>query len=682
MKLTFRVLFIILIFFQFSFAGNAGVRRALIIGISNYDKNMGWPMLDCYADVKLLSSTLEKQNFTDINIVTDILNLDDPGNKKITKKDIEDAFHTLLSRTHPGDIVLVHYSGHGQQIFDENDNTGYDASIVPSGGAWWRWYDLKKDDTLNYHGENHIRGKEIGKYLDSLRAKVQSEGQVIFTFDCCCSQGATRGVSRNRGAAIPFEPDGYSKKNASNFQKFDLNNDMNVDKNTSRSLAPYIVIEAALQNQEDNEMSDGNGGYAGSLTYSICKALSTNGLQKEISYRQLFVTISNLMKTAVPNQSPVMEGDLDNVVFGSGVVKQDNYFTIKHDVQNNSIMLNGGTLQGIYKGTRISLFPPGTSGIADSNSVEHSNGIVDSASTFNSILTLDKPLTGNIQNNAWAFVTAKSFGDLPHITISLEKIQDANLVYEIRKSLAAYPLAVLNENASDIFIDADSRPDSKGYDLNLKYSSGGAIFNTIAGFISSKDSEKIQDGIRKFAEVKRIINFSLNDPDFEIRVKLLSLPKYLKQVKDFDCTVAEKKYDSIYKNNSPSFDGSDEAIILIKNTGKKRAYYNILDIQPDGIIHCQLPKKSGSNDGWDEPGNCVLEPGKCIIVKHQNNLETVQFGAPYGRELWKVIAGKDTVDLRSLSTQEVTTKGGVAKTKKKIPSSNGSTFDYFFNIVQ
>jgi metacaspase-1 len=662
---------------------------------------MGWIALESYADLKLMDSTLKKQNFTDIIVLGDKLSSNDAGNKKITKKDIENAFHTLLSHSKPGDIVLVHYSGHGQQIFDEgNSVTGYDASIIPY-GAYSQWVD-KKDNLIvdQYHGENHIRGKEIGKYLDSLRAKVQSGGQVIFTFDCCCSQGATRGICKSRGTELPFEPQGYAKKHASNFKKFKFDDEVSNEKKLSGSMAPYIAIEAAQQNEEDEEMCDDDGNYFGSLTFAICKALNSKGLQKDISYRQLFVSIEESMKAAVPNQKPVIEGDQDNIVFGSGVVKQESYFTISGEAGNNGITINGGSIQGINKGTKISLYPAGTTSIATAASIAHIDGTVDSTTPFSSFVALEKPLSGKTGHNAWAFVTAYTCGEI-RIKVSLKNIRDANLANELKKSIFFFPFAILDDNASDVFFDAGNHADGQGYDLDLKYSNGGAVFNTIHNFTSSKDSSKIQGMIKKFAQIKYLRTISLSDSNYSVQVKLLSLPKNMKAVTEINCALAERYYDSLYAHGSPSFDTSENPIIIIKNTGRNRAYFNILDIQPDGIINVQIPQASGSNNGLDDPGNCVLDPGKCVVLSDKDSkLIHLILGPPFGTELWKVFAAKDPMDFRSLnSSRGVATRGaahttpvealfqnsfmtrGARMANTTVPSNNGSSYDYFFNIV-
>ena len=87
-----------------------------------------------------------------------------------------DAFREFLIKpTTKGDIVFFHYSGHGQQIPDDNGDEidAYDESLVPSD------YVSQKD------GSKNIRDDEIGQLLDELKAKEPAN--VTISLDSCFS---------------------------------------------------------------------------------------------------------------------------------------------------------------------------------------------------------------------------------------------------------------------------------------------------------------------------------------------------------------------------------------------------------------------------------------------------------------------------------------------------------------
>ena len=78
-------------------------------------------------------------------------------------------------------MLVFHYSGHGQQITDDNGDEpdGYDETIVP--------YDAPMRAEAGYRGDKHLRDDELARKLLALRAKVGPTGNVVFAFDSCFS---------------------------------------------------------------------------------------------------------------------------------------------------------------------------------------------------------------------------------------------------------------------------------------------------------------------------------------------------------------------------------------------------------------------------------------------------------------------------------------------------------------
>ncbi len=102
-------------------AASAPRELSLLVGISDYKltpenpQPPEWWPLNCGNDLGRLKSALRGRfGFPegDIRLLAD---------KAATRKGIEDAFREhLIDQVHPGDIVYFHYSGHGQQILDDN----------------------------------------------------------------------------------------------------------------------------------------------------------------------------------------------------------------------------------------------------------------------------------------------------------------------------------------------------------------------------------------------------------------------------------------------------------------------------------------------------------------------------------------------------------------------------------
>ena len=103
---------------------------------------------------------LKSYGFKQNNIITLI-------NQEATKRNIVKAFDLLTDRVKKGDRIYLHFSCHGQQVVDLNDDEpdGLDEAIIP--------YDaMRRFKSGVYEGENHLIDDEIEIYLDRLRTKT------------------------------------------------------------------------------------------------------------------------------------------------------------------------------------------------------------------------------------------------------------------------------------------------------------------------------------------------------------------------------------------------------------------------------------------------------------------------------------------------------------------------------
>ncbi|KFK44631.1 hypothetical protein AALP_AA1G283800 [Arabis alpina] len=107
------------------------VKKAVLIGI-NYPGTEG-ELLGCVNDVKRTHKSLvELFGFLEENI-TELIDTD-MSKTQPTGKNILDALSELVGSAKPGDVLFVHYSGHGTRVpseTGENDDTGFDECIVP-----------------------------------------------------------------------------------------------------------------------------------------------------------------------------------------------------------------------------------------------------------------------------------------------------------------------------------------------------------------------------------------------------------------------------------------------------------------------------------------------------------------------------------------------------------------------
>src|SRR5688572_6297790 len=88
-------------------------KKALLIGVNRY-KMPGADLRGCVNDVKNMQSVLTQYcGFTNSSITTLV---DD----KATTKAMQDAMKSIVRGAAKGDVILVHFSGHGSNVPDKN----------------------------------------------------------------------------------------------------------------------------------------------------------------------------------------------------------------------------------------------------------------------------------------------------------------------------------------------------------------------------------------------------------------------------------------------------------------------------------------------------------------------------------------------------------------------------------
>ena len=165
-------------------------KRAWLIGLSHYPQTTRnnpctWTNIHGSNDVRLLRGTLQKQGFR-ITTLT---------NAQATASHIRRALKRLCQQAAKGDMVVIHFSGHGQPFEDlsGDEADGWDEAIVP--------YDAKKCYSRTYTGRCHIIDDELERYINSLRTTVGPRGFVYVVLDACHMGGPSRDESETDSAA-------------------------------------------------------------------------------------------------------------------------------------------------------------------------------------------------------------------------------------------------------------------------------------------------------------------------------------------------------------------------------------------------------------------------------------------------------------------------------------------------
>ena len=183
---------------------SAQTKRALVIGLGE-QKDKSWAKIHGDKDVMYVKTMLERAGYSEIDTLV---------NKQATKEGIVAAFQNLANKCNDGDLIYIHFSGHGQQVTDLNgdEDDGWDEAWIPY-DAFFRYNEQK------YRGEKHLIDDEINMLLTNIKEKIGGTGAMLVVIDACHSAHATSGVDTDgavRGArdrfVIPTSEKGYAEK--------------------------------------------------------------------------------------------------------------------------------------------------------------------------------------------------------------------------------------------------------------------------------------------------------------------------------------------------------------------------------------------------------------------------------------------------------------------------------------
>ena len=254
-------------------------KRALVIGIGAYpDVDYGWHSINGANDIVLAIDLLLANGFSRQHITT-------LRNEQATYTAILLSLQTLISQAGAGDVVYIHFSGHGQQVTDLNGDEadGFDEAWVP--------YDALQEPTSSYNGERHLTDDELNHYLYQISQKIGSKGKLIVVSDACHSGTATRDISDTciiRGSSAKFIL--ARKVGTKDFQ--------------SRPIQ-WIAISACADNECNRQTTTADGTPCGSLTYALYLLRSE---LSRLSIPQLTERLTATMKPLIPRpQSPQVE---------------------------------------------------------------------------------------------------------------------------------------------------------------------------------------------------------------------------------------------------------------------------------------------------------------------------------------------------------------------------------------
>lgn len=281
-----------------SLSVTAQTKRALVIGLGE-QQDKAWNKINGDKDVPLVKGMLKSAGFKSVTTLV---------NRQATKTGIIGAFKKMTASCKQGDVVYIHYSGHGQQMTDvhNDEKDGLDECWIP--------YDAYRKASKTYHGDKHLTDDELNVYLNAIRHKIGARGKLLVVIDACHSGDGTRGEDDDivRGVEDTLVVDSQNARGL--YETFEAiksffvgdNGKENIINTKAKPLAErWITISACRSDQVNFEMKNPA---VGKLTYALWSELKKSEKLNNDEFMRRIRKFVNRNTSSRPQQ-PEMTGE-------------------------------------------------------------------------------------------------------------------------------------------------------------------------------------------------------------------------------------------------------------------------------------------------------------------------------------------------------------------------------------
>jgi hypothetical protein len=647
-----------------------GGRVALVIAVGEYGEapehpETGAPLraygdLNAGNDVPLVTGALKVHGFSEdeIRVLRD---------EEADADGIRRAFRWLTRQVDEGDVVVLHYSGHGHRITNDNpkedeETDGYDELLVPY-GAPEEFFD-------GYDGSLHIRDDELGELLQRLRERAGPRGNVTFFIDACFSGTATRGQDAPlvRGVMDPLgEPAGaVATRGGSRGERgTGLEGGEIGGPEAREGLAPFAVFSAASQRQVAYETFDVDGETrVGSLSFALARVLPA--AEPGVTYRALSARVANALAGRV-RQTPQAEGTLDAQLFSSRLSPQRPYVVVDSVAEAEGVVtLGAGSLLGLNPGTRLEVYPTGTGGPGVSEPLASLEVVQASPQQArarllaadaggpddNPVAAPDRGADPNGLLGQWAFVTARSFGEL-RTRVRLHPDLPPRDMRGATARLGEMGIVELVDSGAEVEV---YREDDQ---LVARALPDGPVL--------ARGAMRVIRQVESYARAQYLRRLSFQAERLQVELELA--PTEVERNLFGEITgCAEPRWGRAAEH--PGFLGAgqwalregDVYHLRVRNTGERRAFIALLDILPRGDVNVLRPREDES------PGSYELEAGQEL------HLGCYQLADPEGVETLKLFATLEPQDFRSTFQSRNAGTRGPGEDLSQLQAAIGQSF--------
>ena len=346
-----------------------GVKRAVMVGCTTYDKNPSKSLKGGGNDVGLMAETLKRHfHFDEANLVRLI---EGHGQAlRPTRKNIVGAIEKLIAESNPHDYALIYLAGHGSQQPDMNhtdddpEPDGMDELFLPADIGVW---------TSETRGvENAIIDDEIRDWINRLLKKNVT---VVLIVDACHSGSSARGDlgSDTPREIIPSElkvPEGVGSALSTRGETPRAEQSPIESPMDRLATGNWVALYAAQSYEQAWERDvpetatlkgdkSAKQVRRGVFTHQLCSAIEQSN--RNPSYAQLIQQIrGNLIAEGWRLATPGIEGTIpDRLLFDERHDRQRSYIL---EQAGKKWRIDGGSLHGLTAGSQLAVYDPSDSG--------------------------------------------------------------------------------------------------------------------------------------------------------------------------------------------------------------------------------------------------------------------------------------------------------------------------------
>ena len=564
----------------------------------------------------------------------------EPESQLPTYKNIVAKFQELTETAASGDLVYIQYSGHGGRAITnypqiKGDN-GIDEGLVPV-------------DIGTGEGQ-YLRDLELAM----LMKKMVDKGLVVtLVIDCCHSGGTVRGEYADiRGLDTIDETDRPASNLVASTEELTQNWQSLTQEHPDKSgvvtpkgtavsgmlpeVEGYVVLAACRPSEYSFEYAFDSKNRNGALTYWLLDTL--NQPMPGMTYKILHDRINAKIKTLFPQQTPMLIGEAERLLFGSEYVRTEyavNIMQLEVEGSSTKVKFDSGQAQGLRKDAEFAIYSFGSKSlqeveeriaIAQITELGASDSWAEVTNTLNNEL--------KIEQGAQAVLTSAPVKLVKKVRLLKDENQENqnnNIALQAVESALignGWVELAQEDEAADFIIDADE------FNYQISDRTGSQIVLRPLLKVNEFDSAQILVKrlvhLAKYQSIQELDNHDANSPlRGKIAVELLGTqadyePGDLPQIKPFT------------DPSQPEVKSGEYFFFKIRNDYSDVVNVAVLNLQPDWGITQSQPRNSQF---------ISLDPGGEETVILNMSLPS---GEQIGEDIFKVFATVGNANFRWL----------------------------------